>query len=1216
MRRRFLSSATIISSRTPPRAMDELQFHPYFWGNNHDTAQQEPPVPRPASAAAALPSFTFSADYGSSSTPWIDPTASVAPPVPALPPDLFPFADFAEPAEWDAALASSWLRTPAQHPSGPAQWDSRWDDLISSFQPEPARPSSTDSSAGGSFDGSYDIDLLMADISDEYSSSGFPSAPPSSIPEDDDWSSRGWSSNNSRAVSAAPSSVYGDPPAESPPSVSVEIGPWGGANWDAADPPVQPNIDPVDEAEDMDARLGWDYRPSNVKWLDPDVSSEVTEFPQGIKLTEKNKIYAFHRVTGCPSQFPFFRQRTGFLINLTDMKNLDPKASVDQLIRDQDSHSWGRSTGARNKPDAYLPGSFFGLSADVKISCRRAAPECGGVAACDSLDPAFLTRERRELDPEELRILAAATIRTREMQDTTEVGRTLAFHHSLQSWHCKGIRPDGTRCDGSICLRKLNSPSRNKNHILLCSKRGEALTFPTVHSQVQILDLVSEGLFVKVMNGERIIDDEDDGTCSRIVSGRTGTKGKAICPFNHHRNGLPYVANIGPLTCTAKMHIYCPWEAVHPELARMAIVVPVPDSGHCHPPPPNDKCTHAVAAKYRDCVRKYGTGATVNKVENAQSTKDLLNGKTPSLFHPGLIRRDTKTRLIQEVKAEWNELSSIAANTRQQVAAYLAAQEAFSDEKRFLQSSLSREGKRVIFGAHPKLLNFIHDLRTLDCDTTFKPVAGQMQIFEINGWMMSVQEAVTVMRVWMEVHDRAAYKAVWEEVQRLVLKFTKKPLKFKGLHKGGKILGVNSDMEAAPLLGLADALVPTVDIEPVRAVVLNDPQELLSFILRICYSHINRGIPKLLEHSSETRKRIFDFKYLKTREEVDSFAAWLQTLTDPHGVLRAWWAHKTMHRWLLRGVIQCLSNIPLEQWNTMEATTNLGEAQHAWNNAQTGISMGVIESFKKYEELDIRRAEEITMRKSTAISRTSRNEVTHRYASRIARQSRMVEKGKCARVADSTVAGLQTELSETQADLKVARDDAKDEPSAEATQRVRELEDTVTKLEGQLKLAKAEAKSNSSGRVRAPKAAAALRPAVPPQSAMAVPPQPADNLDDTVLGSTPVPPVLLMPASSNSLAASSTSVAHTPVDVTGTRRASTRKRSHAEGTATASTSSSKRRKRLEDPLRGWVMVDDDTGEELTGHEWVKRNPDEFAQRYKTDHQRYQRYLEYLEQSVD
>lgn len=88
---------------------------------------------------------------------------------------------------------------------------------------------------------------------------------------------------------------------------------------------------------------------------------------------------------------------------------------------------------ARSKVDAYVPGSFFGLSGDVKIACRRAAPECGGVTACESLDPAFLKGERRELNPEDNRILAAATLRTREMQDKTEVGRTLAYFSSSQS---------------------------------------------------------------------------------------------------------------------------------------------------------------------------------------------------------------------------------------------------------------------------------------------------------------------------------------------------------------------------------------------------------------------------------------------------------------------------------------------------------------------------------------------------------------------------------------------------------------------------------------------------------------------------------------------------------------------------------------------------------------------------------------------------------------
>ncbi|KAJ7440673.1 hypothetical protein B0H11DRAFT_2352527 [Mycena galericulata] len=305
-----------------------------------------------------------------------------------------------------------------------------------------ARPPSTGSSEGDVFGDSYVIDLLMmADFGDGYSTSIFSSAPPSSIPEDDDWSSR-WSSSGSRPVSAAPSSDYGDPTRHpyllKSDSGMAQIGPLltcrvflthvlnlaDTVNFSC----VEADLHLADEATDMVARLGWDFKPSNDRWLDPDVSSEVAEFPQGIRLTGKNKIYAFHRVTGCPSQFPIFRQRTGYLINLTDMKDMnpDPDVTVDQLIRDQDSHSWGRGTGARSKVDAYVPGSFFGLSGDVKIACRRAAPECGGVTACESLDPVFLKGEWRELNPEEIRILAAATLRTRQMQDNTEVGRTLA----------------------------------------------------------------------------------------------------------------------------------------------------------------------------------------------------------------------------------------------------------------------------------------------------------------------------------------------------------------------------------------------------------------------------------------------------------------------------------------------------------------------------------------------------------------------------------------------------------------------------------------------------------------------------------------------------------------------------------------------------------------------------------------------------------------------
>ncbi|KAJ7864626.1 hypothetical protein B0H14DRAFT_2574341 [Mycena olivaceomarginata] len=141
------------------------------------------------------------------------------------------------------------------------------------------------------------------------------------------------------------------------------------------------------------------------------------------------------------------------------------------------------------------------------------------------------------------------------------------------------------------------------------------------------------------------------------------------------------------------------------------------------------------------------------------------------------------------------------------------------------------------------------------------------------------------MRIWMEIlveiHDRKAYKSVWEEVQRPVLELTRKPLKLKGLHKG-------------------DTFVSTINIE-----------DLIYF----------SGIPKPLHLSNETRKHIFDLKYAKTVEEVEAFKPWISILLDPDGVLKpptvGWWNHRLMHRWLLRGIIQCLSNIPLEQWSTM-----------------------------------------------------------------------------------------------------------------------------------------------------------------------------------------------------------------------------------------------------------------------------------------------------------
>jgi hypothetical protein len=54
-----------------------------------------------------------------------------------------------------------------------------------------------------------------------------------------------------------------------------------------------------------------------------------------------------------------------------------------------------------------------------------------------------------------------------------------------------------------------------------------------------------------------------------------------------------------------------------------------------------------------------------------------------------------------------------------------------------------------------------------------------------------------------------------EELLSLVKRLTNQRLGFAAFHRGGTLIGVIADMEAAPLLGMADALLPAIDIPSV-----------------------------------------------------------------------------------------------------------------------------------------------------------------------------------------------------------------------------------------------------------------------------------------------------------------------------------------------------------------------------------------------------------------
>jgi hypothetical protein len=77
-----------------------------------------------------------------------------------------------------------------------------------------------------------------------------------------------------------------------------------------------------------------------------------------------------------------------------------------------------------------------------------------------------------------------------------------------------------------------------------------------------------------------------------------------------------------------------------------------------------------------------------------------------------------------------------------EVETYIAEQKARPDEDRYIHVS-ERERRTAIFGIKHGIVNYIHEVRTLDCDTTFMPVAGKSNLYEIDGWMSGINKGIS-----------------------------------------------------------------------------------------------------------------------------------------------------------------------------------------------------------------------------------------------------------------------------------------------------------------------------------------------------------------------------------------------------------------------------------------------------------------------------------------
>ncbi|KAJ7774537.1 hypothetical protein DFH07DRAFT_952250 [Mycena maculata] len=658
----------------------------------------------------------------------------------------------------------------------------------------------------------------------------------------------------------------------------------------------------VDDSED-DFDDDSELVESDTLWQD-----EITSFCRIGKhrLTQKVTVDRMEYLSAPASIYPIPRIRTGFVIDLSDEKyDLEhPKTkepyTVDHLIRNADNDSWESSSGG-NKSMAFV---MFAPGEDP-IKCRRARSKCKGAHACELIDPALRTAVRFELDQASHSAVIAAEADTRRDAGRGPLQNVALFMKLVRDGKCTAVDSKGKKCEGGPIMRaKSMGSTREHQYFIGCS--GWTPAFNTKkHRALGIPDHVPENLLAKALAGQVLTEDPDEDTkpCSRLVHPHTGLKMK-YCPHAHIVDGQQVRGRILNYPCSATRTIYIPFDTS----IRKAVIVHN-ETGHNHPMPILSKVSFSVKEMYWQCIRVRGVlGATVAKVDNAQSTKLLLGGKTPTAFAPALYNGRAKRQILEEEKhlkyPNGTGIDVIHLIYRVSLTKPLP--------ERYIHSYIeTADGGIIIITFVPALLMLLDDAGVIafDDDTTYKQILGEMNEWELTIFAKVVQRAVSAVRAYINRASTNFFEELFDELQRVKLLVTGKPIGLKKFVPGGNLLVMNADMDGAQILGICRSVMKFN--VPAYSGIPNDtpPAKIAPYFVKICWRHSKepvhnfRSLVSAAEHT-----RLLDFVYIGSKETLDAFSKFvyrlgIEKITD-------WWAHKEMHEWIIPCLVDKLAIWP------------------------------------------------------------------------------------------------------------------------------------------------------------------------------------------------------------------------------------------------------------------------------------------------------------------
>ncbi|KAJ6631654.1 hypothetical protein B0H10DRAFT_1979696, partial [Mycena sp. CBHHK59/15] len=618
--------------------------------------------------------------------------------------------------------------------------------------------------------------------------------------------------------------------------------------------------------------------------------------------------------------------------------------TVDALIKNKDNDSFEGPTGTGDSKVlvTFQPGQ-------PPILCRRSRL---GYKAMPVSTPIQCSSTLFDLHSATRDAVFAAQRETRRQEGRTPEQRVTEFLQLVRNRACTGHAADGGKCKGIAVLGTKTQKSRGHSFWLGCS--GWAWD-NTKHTGISIPDNVDPDLFLAGFNGQPLAADtsKDTPLCSAIVHPTTGLKSKK-CAFTHIVKGEPHTNSaIVKRLCPVQRRIYIPMD---PSIRKVLIVHPG-NIAHNHPIPAFKKVSHEHKAIYKKCIQAAGcVGATVAKSSTAK--QKLVHETKLEAYPEGLGIKGAFQLFFEDLKKG-------------------------VDERYIQHIAFEKDGGVIILTCLASLMRLLDDAGR---------IAGEFNEWEVVIFLKALQRAVTIARAYINGASTDFYESLYNKFQEVKLELTGKPVGFKRFIEGGNILAMNSDMEAAQVLGAARSLSKLNKDEAYSNLAFDTPPEQVApEIIKLCTTHAKRAVLDFETLvSADNYKRLMDFVYIDLEEEIDEFSEFVRGLGIKK--IQDWWDHKAMSAWILPCLVKSQSPMSADDWDSTPATTNTGEAQHAWTNSRTGIGLSLVEAMESGRKLDNEVAREIEISIKSGVLLNSRNESSHRQGRNSTRNSTRMRK--------------------------------------------------------------------------------------------------------------------------------------------------------------------------------------------------------------------------------